>query len=297
MSPGSINNHARDANWLNILAFGLKHNVTGALMQDLLKLLRLTCKDSVDIPSSKHMLEKEFQEFVNKSEYHHYCRACKSYIGLAKSNSSDLECQICTTNQTVTQNLESGEFFIYMPLRDQLIDILQNESITINSFQNRHGITDITDGNLYKKLKEVSDSFLSLSFGCDGVPVFQSSKFSIWPLLCSVNELPPEQRDKNVMLCGLWFGSSKPQMESFLKPFVEECKGLAETGIYWQDPVDLSFKTTVVYALQYVVYVTLWHDPYCKISNSSTGSMDVATVYILAYESRKAMGQCVYILF
>lgn len=152
------------------------------------------------------MLEKTFKEFVNKSEYHHYCAVCKSYIGLAKSKDSNLECQICSSTQTVTQSLEMSQFFISMPLRDQLKNLLENESIiNLNSDQIRRGITDISDGKLYKNLKSVSDSFLSLSFSCDGVPVFQSSKFSIWPLQCSVNEVPPEERDKNIILlaCGL----------------------------------------------------------------------------------------------
>lgn len=47
--------------------------------------------------------------------------------------------------------------------------------------------------------------------------------------------------------CGL--GSSKPLMSSFLKPFVEECKSLGQTGLQWQDPVDHSIKTAKVYAL------------------------------------------------
>lgn len=83
--------------------------------------------------------------------------------------------------------------------------------------------------------------------------MFESSKFSIWLLLCSVNELPPEERDKNVLknvlLCALWFGSSKPLMTSFLKPFVEECKSLGQTGLQWQDPENHSVKTTKVNAL------------------------------------------------
>lgn len=117
------------------------------------------------------------------------------------------------------------------------------------SQQNIDVITDLCDGKMYKHLKTVSDSFVSLSFNCDGVPVFKSSKFSIWPLLCSVNELPPEERDKHVLLCALWFGSSKPTMTSFLKPFVEECKSLSKTGLSWHDPSDKSIKNAKVYVL------------------------------------------------
>ncbi|KAF3851943.1 hypothetical protein F7725_005298 [Dissostichus mawsoni] len=46
----------------------------------------------------------------------------------------------------------------------------------------------------------------SLTLNCDGVPVFKSSLYSIWPLLGIVNELPYPVRKENVLLFGLWFG-------------------------------------------------------------------------------------------
>ncbi|MGH0116610.1 UNVERIFIED_CONTAM: hypothetical protein FKN15_057450 [Acipenser sinensis] len=90
---------------------------------------------------------------------------------------------------------------------------------------------------------------LTLTFNCDGVPVFKSSKFNMWPILCSVNELPPNIRSKHVLLCGLWFGMEKPKMFSFLEPFVNECIQLSKTGLNWQDPRDDSLKNIKVYTL------------------------------------------------
>lgn len=92
-------------------------------------------------------------------------------------------------------------------------------------------IKDICDGSLHQNLKSNSKDFLSLTFNSDGVPVFQSSKFSTWPLLCCVNEIPPESRDKHILLCALWFGSKKPDMSCFFKPFVEECASLSRDGL------------------------------------------------------------------
>lgn len=114
--------------------------------------------------------------------------------------------------------------------------LLENGPITnIYNDQHRDGITDISDGK-YKYLKSVSDSFFSLSFNCDN----EWNKF---------NEIPREERDKNVMLCALWFGPSKPLMTKIFKPFVEEWKSLGQTGFQWQDTVDHSIKTANVYAL------------------------------------------------
>ncbi|RXN35007.1 nuclease HARBI1 [Labeo rohita] len=54
-TSGSSNAHVTDTSWLNILAFCLKHNVTGALMEDLLKLLREPVQNPVQARfNSKH---------------------------------------------------------------------------------------------------------------------------------------------------------------------------------------------------------------------------------------------------
>lgn len=74
---------------------------------------------------------------------------------------------------------------------------------------------------------------LSISFDCDGVPVFKSSNFSIWPLQGILNELPQKERKDNILLLGLWFGSSKPAMTTLLKPFTDEMKTLGSEGFKW----------------------------------------------------------------
>lgn len=64
---------------------------------------------------------------------------------------------------------------------------------------------------------------ISLLWNVDGVPIFKSSNYSIWPLYFVVNELPYElrMRRQNVLLGGLWFGDSKPNMHTFLQPIVK----------------------------------------------------------------------------
>ena len=155
---------------------------------------------------------------------------------------------------TVKASLQEGHFFIHMPLKDQLKDILENQGMHDLCFcadaGTKHVINDICDGTLYQTLKNnCKEDFLSLTFNCDGVPVFQSSKFSIWPILCCVNEIPPESRDKHILLCGLWFGSKKPDMSCFFKPFVEECANLSQAGFEWQHPSDQSLRHIKVHTL------------------------------------------------
>jgi hypothetical protein len=69
----------------------------------------------------------------------------------------------------------------------------------------------------------------------DGVPVFKSCKFSLWPILYSINELDYELARSNIFTLGLWFGPNpnKPNFHTFLEPFVGVVKDLANTGMQW----------------------------------------------------------------
>ena len=73
---------------------------------------------------------------------------------------------------------------------------------------------------------------MSLLWNTDGVPVFKSSKFSIWPLYFIINELPFERTKREDMLfAGLWFGDTRPFMLIFLQPFHSSLRKLKTEGV------------------------------------------------------------------
>lgn len=240
---------------ISVLAFALKHSTTSVLIEDLLKLLRLHCSGTSTVPASKYCFEKGLSSLVNLIEYHHYCRLCSTYIGTSqyKERTQEiLSCVSCSTSIAVRDSLQQGHYFITLPLMEQIKDILENQGMhdVFHRNSNGHVINDICDGALYQTLKSNSDEpFLSLTFNCDGVPVFKSSKFCIWPILCCINEIPPESRDKHVLLYALWFGSSKPDMTCYFKPFVSECSKLSQLGFEWQHPTDTSLRHVKVHPL------------------------------------------------
>ena len=78
---------------------------------------------------------------------------------------------------------------------------------------NPDAVEDIQDGLLYKRhfgsdgyFKDTSDKnkkteiHISFQINTDGVALFRSSKYSIWPIYLSVNELPPNCR-YSIMQC------------------------------------------------------------------------------------------------
>ena len=74
---------------------------------------------------------------------------------------------------------------------------------------------------------------LALSLSTDGVPLFKSSKVSLWPVYLVILNLPANIRmnSENVVLSGMWVGPAKPEMSLLLDPVIEHLKHLSSTGM------------------------------------------------------------------
>ncbi len=195
--------------------------------------------------------EKLFQSGNDVSELHYYCPHCFSYI----ARRDTAACGQC--NERIEVDLyQNGNFFIMLPLAPQLRDMFENSNISdlvghrfARAMQNNSNIEDIYDGSVYKEVMNDKDSsHISLTFNTYGVQLFNSSKYSMWPIQSLINELPIHLRRKHVLLTGLWFGMSKPVVSCFLKPFVTECNQLAVNGFKWLSRKK-EFRTTFVHTL------------------------------------------------
>ena len=78
------------------------------------------------------------------------------------------------------------------------------------------------------------DENFSMTFGSDGVNIFNSSKDSLWPIFLSINELNFKCNSKHILMQGLWFGK-KPNQRTFLRPFILEAWKLFEQGFLWEN--------------------------------------------------------------
>lgn len=100
--------------------------------------------------------------------------------------------------------------------------------------------SDIMDGKRYRRLSENNDPLslkypynISFTWNTDGVPVFKSSKFSLWSFFLTINELPYKERMKkeNMIFAGFWYGPHKPFMLTFCKPNHESILKLEQDGV------------------------------------------------------------------
>lgn len=61
----------------------------------------------------------------------------------------------------------------------------------------------------------------------------KSCRKTIWPIYIMINELPPKERSKHVLLVGLYVGQKDPNQNVFLQPFIEQANKLSLRGFQW----------------------------------------------------------------
>ena len=99
-------------------------------------------------------------------------------------------------------------------------------------------LRDVWDGSALRSLCSNGRFFsnrnnLALSLSTDGVPLYKSSKLSLWPIYLVVLNLPAHIRmnAENMLLCGVWLGSTKPIVNLLLKPITKFLQRLSTLGV------------------------------------------------------------------
>ena len=106
--------------------------------------------------------------------------------------------------------------------------------------ENMDAIKDIYNGKEYKKMSQPngflaqSKNNFSFSMNVDGMKVSNSSNASAWPILLTINELPPHARKKHMLLGGIWVENFHPYLNMFLMPTISKLRSLYKTGIWWK---------------------------------------------------------------
>ncbi|XP_055073931.2 uncharacterized protein [Misgurnus anguillicaudatus] len=252
-SEKALQEQKRKEHELLILALKLKHDLTDEALGDILKVINaVTGKQSVS--TTKYNFYKNMNDYKDYILIKHFCSDCSMFM---ETKDESVSCKICGKQVEAKEHIKSGNFFIVLPLEVQLRNIIAQHSFSQLTFNNKDKLNahfgDVCDGVLYQKTLKTFTPLndcpnFSITFSCDGVPLFKSSSQSIWPVLCTLNELPPNLRSDHIMLTALWFGAKKPHMNIFLEPFVKECIDIHERGFDWVTS-DGIHGTSKVYAL------------------------------------------------
>ena len=212
--------------FIMILTFVFRHKIANTCLADLLQLIRIHCALTNKCITSLFKFKKIMKAFHNPLQRIYFCSHCTQLLKDEKSKCS---------NANTTCKKAKTKFFIKNPIIPQLKRLFQRPSfvnnlnykytrkkININNFE------DFYDGKIYKELEAqgffVNPYNITFTWNTDGVRVFKSSGYNVWPFYLIINELPPHLRYKkeNMMLVGLWFGHEAPKPNLFTTSILEE---------------------------------------------------------------------------
>ena len=225
-----------------LLTFVVRHNLSNEAISDLLYLIELICPKPNLCCTTVHKFKKYFSYLVTPVKLCYYCPTCFSEL-----SAKDTVCSICNS---IFQSAKDMAYFLHFSISTQIRALFSKQKFLAGlshrfQRQKQHidNYEDVYDGSLYKKLMSpggVLESMnnLSLLWNVDGIPLFKSSKYSLWPMYFVINELPHRQRilKENCILAGLWFGEAKPNMGIYLKTIVKELITLENPGIVISSP-------------------------------------------------------------
>ncbi|XP_034236341.1 uncharacterized protein LOC117642364 [Thrips palmi] len=209
-----------------ILTLSITFSLSGACLAKILELIELHCPPVNNCITSLYKFKQLFIDIGrNCLVLHYYCERC--FKKLQNKNSI---CNQCNNETKVA-------FFVEVPILNQLQRMfLRPGFLEMLMFRfngqkkDANNFEDIYDGRLYKE--NMGEEFqpghynISFMFYTDGISIFKSSKFSVWPVFLVINELnyKTRTRKENILLAALWFGKSKPKPNLFLKPLQKTCR-------------------------------------------------------------------------
>ncbi|XP_064461014.1 uncharacterized protein LOC135370983 [Ornithodoros turicata] len=219
-----------------IMSHALKYHSSKEATENLLKIIEAHLPEGTSYPSTKYLFFKQFNMQRDSLNVYLYCSSCSELLCKDSHDECLVESMTCSKCMTVNSRdklFSAGNYFLSLDVEVQLRELLEkHEGLLRGRASPSYNVGDITESPAYRKLP-LTDDDISFTWNTDGVPVFESSQYSIWPLLLQVNELPYRERVQHQVLAGLWFGLAKPHMNSFLKPFVDTMNILSTIGFTW----------------------------------------------------------------
>ena len=154
-----------------LLAFTIRHGLSKVALGDLLDLLRVLGVTEA-VPLSKYKLLKHVVEDISAQNVtHFYCSSCSAYVP-----PNSVSCDVCETAFSRAAALKDGHFFVYLPIKDQLKDLLESGYISQNMADETPNIGYVgNDLNGTRYRRNPAPETLTLNWNFDGLPIFKSS--------------------------------------------------------------------------------------------------------------------------
>lgn len=224
---------------LIVLRACLKHCLPLSGIANFCKAINCIFSDPV-LPSSLYSIDKLFNPETTVT-YHSFCPNCSQYLDVVVQWGGERRtCDSCTHNFKLSKSFPNCIFALINPSEAiaEYVELFQEhyDSIMQRTYRENSHITDIYDGQAYKKFVNSlpyndKKCYVNVTFNTDGAQAFKSSKKSLWPIYLMINEIPLDKRSQFIIPCSIWFGESHPDMQMYLEHFVNLMMTLRKNGI------------------------------------------------------------------
>lgn len=230
-------NITKEESDLLLMSFVIRHGLTDVALEDFIDIINVHLP-SRTLHTSRYKFLLNFPDIATVNT-HYLCPGCSCDLNINMERI--VTCPTCKKVSVVHSLKRSGYSFVHVPLNDQLSRLLSTPLFhqLQRNCQADNELADVTSGAVYKDLRRngtISEYDISIQFNADGVQTYKSSSVSMCPLQVSINELNYRARKENIFLAGVWATKSKPVLDIFLKPFIDEFKDLHVNGFECQPP-------------------------------------------------------------
>ncbi|XP_077491998.1 uncharacterized protein LOC144102659 [Amblyomma americanum] len=187
----------RAESYLMIMAHTLRHGCSKEATESLLQLIAAHLPQGTEYPTSKYTFFQHFSGAEKLYSEHYFCNTCTEYLG-ELVETAQVSCPNCQTDCSPAELKKLSSFFLVLDLKTRLRELLTSRDLRRNPTAFSYDVADITQSMHYYKFP-LAQGDITLTFNTDGVPLYQSSKVSMWPLLVMVNEFSYKQRVQNLL--------------------------------------------------------------------------------------------------
>lgn len=226
---------------LNLMSTFIRHRWSKGSLESTLKLYQGVLPTPNVMPTTYYKLVDDYLfKFTPPMEiqehYYYHCEDCAA----VKSDETQI-CKECSECNSV--NIKHGTFF-NLSIADQLRFMFENRQLAaaIEDYQavsrEEGKISDIRDGAEFIEVKKIFSNKYDVTFmwTTDGVRMVVSSKRTMWAVLAAICEVHPKLRASYTVVCCIWVDHVEPDMNVYLRPFVDSLKDLADSGVNWSHP-------------------------------------------------------------
>lgn len=201
-----------------------RYNYTKDAVRDHLAWLKLVLPPGNILPGTPYLFYKALDFNQPKITNLYYCKSCKREYDQPPDKCAD-----CSSKIDHMINLSFIDQLETIISRPGTLETIENE---IKKPSSENILNDIRDGSVYKEVASqfacfntlLSCLLLTFTWCTDGIKLFRSSNYSIWPFFLCINEFPFHYRRmrQNIIMTGIWFGDDKPDINLFVKKTKDE---------------------------------------------------------------------------